>query len=150
MDIHSGGAYPSNALSNFAPHPFILDGISCASAEGVLQSVKFKSPDMQRHICTLVGKAAKSAGANKNWRQTQTLYWQGTPMLRRSEEYQLFLDRLYEALATNEGFKKALLATGNNPLTHKIGKTKYNETVLTTQEFISRLYKIREKLQNDI
>ena len=150
MDIHSGGAYPSNALSNFAPHSFILDGIECSSAEGVLQSTKFKSPDMQRYICTLVGKAAKLSGANKNWRKTQTLYWQGTPMLRRSEEYQLFLDRLYEALATNEGFKRALLATGNNPLTHKIGKTKYNETVLTTQEFISRLYKIREKLQNDI
>ena len=59
MDIGSGTAYPSCALSNFAPHPFIIDGVECASMEGFLQSLKFKSPEMQRHVCTLVGKAAK-------------------------------------------------------------------------------------------
>jgi hypothetical protein len=28
MDIGSGNAYPANALSNFAPHPFEFDGCS--------------------------------------------------------------------------------------------------------------------------
>lgn len=28
LDIHSGYDYPSGALSNFAPHPFIIDGVS--------------------------------------------------------------------------------------------------------------------------
>jgi hypothetical protein len=57
------------------------------------------------------------------------------------------LDRAFDALATNEGFKKALLATGNATLTHTIGKTKQSETVLTKNEFCSRLTKIRNKLQ---
>ena len=63
MDIGSGNSYPSSALSNFSPHPFVLDGIECASMEGFLQSLKFKNPDMQREVCKLVGKAAKFRGA---------------------------------------------------------------------------------------
>ena len=31
MDIGSGNGYPSAALSNFAPHPFVLDGVEIAS-----------------------------------------------------------------------------------------------------------------------
>jgi len=47
-----------------------------------------------------------------------------------------------------EVFQKALLATGNATLTHSIGKSKQNETVLTKTEFCSRLTKIRSRLQN--
>lgn len=57
------------------------------------------------------------------------------------------LDRAYDALSENTSFQKALLATGNSTLTHEIGKSKENETVLTKREFISRLYKIRDRLQ---
>lgn len=67
---------------------------------------------------------------------------------RSSKEYQELLDRVYDALSENTSFQKALLATGNSTLTHEIGNSKENETVLTKHEFISRLYKIREKLQN--
>ena len=74
MDIGSGSGYPSVALSNFAPHPFVLDGIEIASMEGFLQSLKFKNVDMQKYVCTLVGKAAKYKGKDKKWWQTQTLY----------------------------------------------------------------------------
>lgn len=41
MDIGSGTGYPSAALSNFAPHSFVIDGVECASMEGFLQSLKF-------------------------------------------------------------------------------------------------------------
>ena len=146
MDIGSGTGYPSAALSNFAPHGFIIDGIECASMEGFLQSLKFSSPEMQKEVCKLVGKAAKFKGKKKKWYRTQTLYWQGQELKRDSEEYQQLLDRAFEALSENEGFKKALLATGNATLTHSIGKRKQNETVLTVQEFTSRLYKLRDKL----
>jgi predicted NAD-dependent protein-ADP-ribosyltransferase YbiA (DUF1768 family) len=37
MDIGSRHGYPANALSNFAPHPFNMDGVACASMEGFLQ-----------------------------------------------------------------------------------------------------------------
>lgn len=147
MDIGSGTGYPSSALSNFAPHVFFIDGIQCNSMEGFLQSLKFKDPEMQKTVCLLVGKAAKFKGKKKKWYRTQTLYWQGKEIARDSDEYQQLLDRAFNALSENEGFRKALLATGNATLTHSIGKNKINETVLTKQEFCSRLMKIRKSLR---
>ena len=148
MDIGSGHGYPADALSNFAPHPFVLDGIECNSMEGFLQSLKFSNPDMQREVCKLVGRAAKFKGKKKNWYVKQVLYWQGKEIPRDSDEYQMLLDRAYMAMATqNRGFQSALLATQNAALTHSIGKTKTNETVLTRSEFCSRLIKLRAMLQ---
>lgn len=148
MDIGSGHGYPADALSNFAPHPFMLDGIECNSMEGFLQSLKFSNPDMQREVCKLVGRAAKFKGKKKNWYVKQVLYWQGKEIPRDSDEYQMLLDRAYMAMATqNRGFQCALLATQNAALTHSIGKTKINETVLTRSEFCSRLIKLRTMLQ---
>lgn len=148
MDIGSGTGYPSSALSNFAPHPFIIDGVECNSMEGFLQSLKFKDVDMQKAVCLLVGKAAKFKGKKKKWYRTQTLYWNGVEYKRDSEEYQQLLDRAFDALSQNLGFQKALLATGTSTLTHSIGKNKQSETVLTRSEFCSRLAAIRERLQN--
>lgn len=150
MDIGSGSGWPSCALSNFAPHPFVIDNVVCASMEGFLQSLKFKEPEMQVEVCKLVGKAAKFKGKKKKWWQTQTLFWQGQTFKRDSKEYQELLDRAFDALSTNTSFQKALLATGTATLTHSIGKTKQQETVLTRQEFCSRLTKIRERLRKEI
>ena len=69
MDIGSGKGYPSSSLSNFAPHEFVIDGITCQSMEGFLQSLKFQDKEMQKHICTLVGKKAKFKGSKKNWKK---------------------------------------------------------------------------------
>lgn len=147
MDIGSGNGYPAGSLSNFAPHGFVIDGVECASMEGFLQSLKFSNPDMQKEVCKLVGRAAKSKGANKNWQQKQILYWQGKTYKRNSQEYQDLLDRAFNALAENTSFQKALLATGNATLTHSKGKNKITETVLTTREFTSRLNRIRSELK---
>ena len=62
MDIGSGSGFPSATLLNFAPHPFVIDGIECNSMEGFLQSLKFSNPEMQKEVCKLVGKAAKFKG----------------------------------------------------------------------------------------
>ena len=148
MDIGSGTGYPSSALSNFAPHPFTIDEVRCNSMEGFLQSLKFSSIDMQVYVCSLVGKAAKFKGKKKKWWRTQTLYWQGKEYKRDSEEYQQLLDRAFEALAVNKGFQNALLRTGNATLTHSIGKNDITKTVLTSQEFCSRLTRIREELKS--
>lgn len=147
MDIGSGTGYPSSALSNFAPHPFIIDGVECNSMEGFLQSLKFKDVDMQKSVCLLVGKAAKFKGKKKKWYRTQTLYWNGVEYKRDSEEYQQLLDKAFDALSENSRFQEALLATGTSTLTHSIGKNKQSETVLTRSEFCSRLTQIRERLQ---
>jgi predicted NAD-dependent protein-ADP-ribosyltransferase YbiA (DUF1768 family) len=149
MDIGSGKDWPSSALSNFAPHPFVIDGILCNSMEGFLQSLKFKNTEMQKFVCTLVGREAKFKGKPKKWWITQTLFWQGKEINRHSKEYQELLDRAFNELSKNEGFRKALLATNNSSLTHSIGKIDSYHTILTVNEFCSRLLKIRKELQKE-
>ena len=146
MDIGSGRSYPSNALSNFAPHPFEIDGVVCNSMEGFLQSLKFKNIDMQKHICTLVGREAKFSGKKKKWWITQTLWWGGVEIDRHSQDYQNLLERAYRELLKNSGFKNALLATRNSSLTHSIGKNDLHRTVLTENEFCGLLLKLRKEI----
>ena len=145
MDIGSGSGYPSANLSNFSPHPFIIDGVECNSMEGFLQSLKFQSIDMQKYVCTLVGKAAKFKGKKKKWFKEQILYWQGKEYHRTSEDYQKLLNKAYNALYQNSSFRKALEATGNANLTHSMGKSDKGKTILTSSEFCSRLMHLRDK-----
>ena len=148
MDISSRNSGAAGKLSNFTPRPFIFRGVECNSMEGLLQSLKVKDPEMQKHVCLLVGIKAKKFGLKKNWQRTQTLWWQGEPIKRDSDAYQKLLDEAYESLyTTNAKAKKTLLSTGNANLTHNMGRNKINETVLTKQEFCSRLMKIRSKLK---
>lgn len=149
MDIGSKQGYPSSALSNFAPHKFVIDGVECNSMEGFLQSLKFSNPEMQKYVCTLVGYQAKKKGRNKNWQERQTLYWMGNEYKRDSEEYQKLLDRAYSELFKNEGFRSVLKATGSAVLTHTIGRTKENETVLTQREFCRRLSVLRNQIKGE-
>jgi len=149
MDIGSGTGFPTANLSNFHPHAFVFDGVECASMEGLLQSLKFDKPHIQVEVCKLVGLAAKRRGKNRNraWKPRQTLWWKGVAIRRDSREYQELLDRAFDALATNASFQRALLATQQSALTHTIGRTNSHDTVLTVNEFCSRLLKIRARLQ---
>ena len=116
--------------------------------EGFLQGLKFKSVEMQREICLKSGLTAKRSGSKKNWRTTQTLWWQGEAIKRDSQEYQDLLDEAFGALFTqNMRARKALLATRDATLTHSIGRTKKSDTVLTRQEFCSRLMNTRRSFQ---
>ena len=146
MDIGTKQSYPASALSNLSPHPFEIDGVPCNSMEGFLQALKFSNPEMQKEVCKLVGLKAKFKGKKKSWYKTQTLYWLGKEINRQSEEYQNLLDKAYECLFKNSGFKAALKASGNSTLTHSIGKTDSSKTVLTVREFCSRLTKLRNRL----
>ena len=145
MDIRFNKEYPSCMLSNLAAHEFIIDDVLCASMEGFLQSLKFENEEEQIKICKLSGFEARNAGQRKNWQETQILYWQGIPYRRDSFEYQVLLDRVYLKLfdSCNE-FKIALKATGNENLTHNIGKTDPMKTILTRKEFCSRLKTLRD------
>jgi predicted NAD-dependent protein-ADP-ribosyltransferase YbiA (DUF1768 family) len=149
MDIGSGKGFPASSLSNFSPHPFILDGVKCNSMEGFLQSLKFQNPEMQREVCKMVGLQAKFKGKKKKWWVTQTLFWQGVEINRHSIEYQTLLDRAFEALSKNTSFRSALLASGDSSLTHSIGKNDPSHTVLTQKEFCMRLTQIRERLKKE-
>ena len=149
MNIGSGNGYPDGALSNFAPHPFVIDGIECASMEGFLQSLKYSSAEMQIHVCTLVGRKAKFKGQKKRWFEKQTLWWRGVEIDRHSDEYQKLLDRAFFALSKNTKFAKALLASKDAVLKHSIGKSDPSKTILTVKEFCGRLTKIRNRLVSE-
>jgi hypothetical protein len=144
MEIRLGNPYPAGSLSNLAAHRFTFRGIECGSMEGVLQGLKFKSPEMQAHVCTLAGHAARRAGQGKNWQRNQILWWQGEEIKRESEEYQQLLDEAFKELFyQNTKARAALLATKNATLKHSMGRRNPKETVLTVSEFCSRLMDIR-------
>ena len=141
MDIGSKAGYPVSALSNFAPHRFVFDDVECSSMEGLVQSFKFDKFHIQVEVCKLVGLAAKRRGQkrNKAWKRAQKLWWRGVEYDRHGPEYQMLLDRAFGALAQNDSFRRALLATGKSTLTHSIGKSDPSDTVLTEREFCNKL-----------
>ena len=96
MDIGSGKEYPSNALSNFSPHPFEIDGVKCNSMEGFLQGIKFESPEMQEYVCSLVGFGAKKKGRNKNWQQTQTYIGKESQLKDLRKSIKIYLIKLIQ------------------------------------------------------
>jgi len=148
MDIKSGTGWPASALSNFTPHSFPFEGARIASMEGFLQGLKFKSPGVQFYTFNMVGAAAKFKGKKQIWQDTQTLWYRAKPIKRDSQEYQDLLDRVFwKKFTHNADAKAALLATGDEPLTHAIGCPIMEKTVLTEEEFVSRLMNIRAKLR---
>ena len=157
LDIKGTGKEEQKSLSNFQNYGFVLDGVQCASMEGLLQSLKTKNIALQRKICGRWGVEAKNSfekkWQNTWWKLTGILYWQGKPIRRRSDEYQYFLDRAYDALYTNPDFVSALIESKGKKLTHSVGKHSTHETVLTEYEFLSRIQRYREKalrnLQNE-
>lgn len=150
MDIGSGKGWPADKLSNFSPHPFVFRGVECSSMEGLLQAFKFDKTHVQAEVCKLVGLTAKRRGSKRNraWKSRQTLWWDGVAYDRHGDEYQALLDDAFEALCQNEGFRRALIATGSAVLTHAIGKNDPRDTVLTQREFCSRLTKLRAKIKD--
>lgn len=146
MNIGSKNGYPASALSNFAPHKFVIDGVECASMEGFLQSLKFDKVHIQVEVCRLIGLSAKRRGQKRNraWKTKQTLWWNAIPMDRHGDEYQDLLDRAYAALhEQSESFSKALASTNKAVLKHSMGSSNASETVLTKREFCSRLEALR-------
>ncbi len=148
LNIHSRGRWPASALSNFAPHTFVFRGIHFECVEALLQGLKFQDPNEQKIVFALDARKAKKTGSRSDWQASQTLWWLGQPMGRLSQDYQTLLNDAFRTLyAQNEEARKALLATGDAVLIHRIGKTNPAETVLTQDEFISRLTKLRAALQ---
>ncbi len=94
MNIGSGSGYPASALSNFSPHPFVFDGVECASMEGLLQSFKFDKPHIQKEVCKLVGNAAKFRGKKRNnaGKTKQNHRWNGVAFDRQGPQYQALFD----------------------------------------------------------
>lgn len=150
IDIHSKGRWPSNEISNFYPHDFMLDGIKCKSMEGFLQSLKISDLEMQIEVCALSGKEAKMRSSN-DWKTNEILYWNGIEYNRKSKDFRSLIERAYvEMYKQNESFRKALTATKDKRLLHSIGNPKQDETILTDWEFCEILTNLRKKYESKI
>lgn len=142
IDIYSGGKYPANALSNFAYHPFEFRGFKINSMEGLIAGLTYKDPIEQMRIFLLHGIEAKNA--TKPWQYSMNVYWQGNPIDRRSQEYQDLFDDAYNALYTNADFRKTLDSTKGKQLVHSIGQRDRMKALLTEEEFVGRLMRLRD------
>lgn len=147
INISSRSSGAAGSLSNFAPHPFVFDGVLCNSMEGFLQSLKFQNPDMQVEVAKLVGRKAKSKGKKKKWYTSQTLYWQNVSYDRSSDAYSELIRRAFDAYASNAKLQKILLSTNNAVFEHSMGSRKKSETVLTRTEFVQNLTRIRNNIR---
>lgn len=144
MDISFMNPYPSNSISNFARNEFVIDDVKCQSMEGFLQSLKFEDVVKQKEVCNLYAKRAKDEGTKRaDWMIYQRLWWKGIPFLRGSIDYQKLLTRAYNELAKNDRFIRALKATGTENLTHKLGRNEQAHTILTIDEFLEQLNRLR-------
>ena len=144
LDIKLKAPYPAGALSDFTNYSFQFDGIDCASMESLLQSLKVEDVEKQVQMCARPGPAAQNAGRRYDWNSTGTLWWKGEPIDRLSVAYQDLLDRAYQSLFTqSEAFRTALAATADRPLVHTLGKSDPCDTILTAEEFCTRLERLR-------
>lgn len=134
-------------LSNFSPYTFTFRGIEFTSMESLLQGLKFQGIETQNSVFQKVGVKAKLRGKKRKWFLDQTLYWQGVPMKRDSEEYKKLVKEAFNALAENKEFQQTLLATGDKRLYHTMGKSDPTRTILTEDEFCEMLTEIRNKLK---
>ena len=141
--------FPFNILCNFSPANFKFDNCQINSMEGFIQALKIPDVDEQKSICGLYGHMAKKIGnyyKHNGFFDRVSLYWNGKQYNRYSEEYKKLLRAAYEAKYLSDAeFQDVLQSTNGYKLTHKIGKTDKNDTVLTEEEFIEQLDILRNK-----
>ncbi len=142
----------ARVLSNLYPMEFKFRGKKVKSIEGVLQGIKYKDKKTQNLVLNYSGVNAYHIRACNEldfWGNEGILYWQGKPMKRDSEEFQIFIDELYYSASKNPLYARALIATGNKYLLHHIGRENPQETVLTRYEYELRLNTLREYLKKN-
>jgi len=146
IDIRYNADPPANYLSNFAYHKFVVDDVKCNSMEGFLQSLKIEDKETQMAMCKMYGEKAKTKGQDgNNWKFYQRLWWKGKEISRGSQAYQDLLTKAFDALSLNTFFMKSLKATGEFKLFHQVGYDDPKLTVLTVNEFIGQLTRIRDE-----
>lgn len=149
--------YSSAAFSNLFPYDFSLDGIECASMEGFLRSLtvddscSIVNKNAKEQICKLSGiNAYKIRYQLRDWRKTQTVFWKGKEIKRDGAEYQELLTRAYDSLFENDLFKLVLSSLNDDDeITHSIGSHDKKETLLTGEEYIYQLNRLRKRLKED-
>ncbi|WP_374379445.1 hypothetical protein [Dongia sp.] len=108
-------------ISNLAHTPFTFDDGEYASIEGFWQGLKVADPDGRRAMARLFGGEAKGRGGALGW--SPTFDYGGVTIVTGSpEHWALMGEACFAKFTQNDKARKALLATGERWLTHKVRK----------------------------
>jgi len=139
----------AKSLSNLYPYTFMMDGYVIKSMEAFLQSIKVYDMNEKCNIWGMHGvKCWKYGQEFNNWKNTQILYDNfGRPVYRHSKEYDFLIQRAFDALFKNEDFKARLKESLPYNISHSMGKTDKNDSVLTKEEYINNMERLRDQLR---
>jgi len=146
IDIRFKGENLEKRLSNLFPYQFTFDGITYASMEAFFGSLRTPSLTEKQKLYSTFGMESWYIGHKFSWYEKQEVYYQNRAISRHSKEFDDLIATAYDALFLNEEFKQALKESGDCKLTHTIGKTAKDKTLLTRKEFIEHLNRLRDKL----
>lgn len=108
-------------ISNLARTPFAFDGCNYASIEGFWQGLKLSDPEQRRAMAMLFGGEAKGRGGALGW--PPVFEYGGVTIVTGSPEHWALMHTACCAkFAQDSRARKALLATGERWLTHKVRK----------------------------
>ncbi len=121
VNVYSRGRTPEGRLlSNFAPTPFTLHGVTFASVEGFYQSMRFDDDPTRRRVAGTAGGEAKAWGNRSGKRPGDPVRaWDGRVVAFKGDEFYAQVgDGIRARVAQNPAVAAALVATENLPLTH--------------------------------
>lgn len=127
-------------ISNLAFSPFVFEGRSCASFEGLYQGIKRSGIDIQNHIFQMFGLYAKDQS-----KPTKHVYFNGVTLKAGGKDHHELLFQAQLCKYTqHEDSRLALLATGNSKITHNVGR---DSETYPAKVYCRHLTKIRTMLQ---
>jgi len=136
-------------LSNLFPYNFKFRGKKLTSIENFFQGIKFKDKKEQCYVFSYFGTQAvhiKAASAY-NWKETGIVYWQGKPIARDSNEYDILIDELYISAIQNPIYRN-ILNNCNKHIIHSIGEENKADTTFTRYEFEFELNCLKDFVQS--
>ena len=139
----------AKSLSNLYPYSFVMDDYSILSIEGFLQSIKTDDFKEKEKMWGMSGiKCWKYGQLFNNWKDTQILYDNyGYGIMRQSDYYDFLIQKAFDCLFENEEFNKRLKESLPYKITHSMGKTDKTDSVLTKDEYIRNMERLRDKLR---
>ena len=129
------GTY-SKVLSNLFHYDFVFRGKNLRSIEGFFQGIKFKDIEMQNMVLEYSGIESNciKVAAERDWKETGIIYWQGKEIKRDSLEYDEMVDELYISAIQNPLYR-SILKKIDKLIIHSIGEENKENTVFTRYEF---------------
>ncbi len=132
------------ACSNFTHFVFFLDNQFFLSTEGFIQGIMWPEGHINRYMAfSCIGKEAKKFGKEA---ERKFVWWQGKEILFGSPEHHALIVRAMRAkFGQNQTAMEALLATGDDEITHDLGKPESPNTSFPAKLFCETLMKIRSE-----